>query len=68
MIFLYGLLMMSSLERTAHARAAGQYRFEGKRLKRMASNVLLVVLVLFLANALTHQLPNAIADFIYRTR
>lgn len=67
MIFLHGLLM-NSLERTVSALRAGPLRFEGKCLKGMASNALLVVLLLFLANALTHQLPNAIADFIYRTR
>ena len=42
-------------------------RIEGKRLKRIALNLIALVLGVLLADAIVHQLPNAIAGFIYGT-
>ena len=40
-------------------------RIEGKRLKRIASNLIALALGVLLADALVHQIPDAIAGFIY---
>jgi hypothetical protein len=42
-------------------------RIEGKCLKRIALNLIALVLGVLLADAIVHQLPNAIAGFIYGT-
>jgi hypothetical protein len=42
-------------------------RIEGKRLKRIVLNLIALVLGVLLAVAIVHQLPNAIAGFIYGT-
>jgi hypothetical protein len=64
---------MSSLDRTVHAIGAGLLISLGllspwlkdPRLKRMASNLIALVVGVLLADALLHLLPNAIAKFIY---
>jgi len=43
-------------------------RIKGKRLKRIASNLIVLVVGVLLADALVHQIPNAIAGFIYSSR
>jgi hypothetical protein len=64
---------MNSLDHTVHLFGAIllislgllSLRIEGKRLKRMVSNLFVLVLGVLLADALLHLLPNAIASFIY---
>ncbi len=41
--------------------------FKDKRLKRIVSNLIALVVGVLLADALLHLLPNAIAKFIYGT-
>ncbi|MDO9423378.1 MAG: hypothetical protein Q7T40_04230 [Methylobacter sp.] len=67
---------MNTLERTVHVLGAVlvcslgglSLRLENKRLKRIVSNLLVLALVVLLADAVMHLLPNAIAGFIYGTR
>ena len=40
-------------------------RIEGKRLKPLVSKLIALVLAVLLADAILHQIPNAIASFIY---
>lgn len=64
---------MNTLDHTVHTLGAVlvcslgllSLRFEGKRLKRIVSNLFVLVLAVLLADALLHLLPNAIAGFIY---
>lgn len=64
---------MSSLDHAIHVIGAGllislgllSLWLKDKRLKRIASNLFVLVLGVLLADALLHLLPNAIAEFIY---
>jgi hypothetical protein len=64
---------MNCLDSTIHAIGAGllislgllSLWIKGKRLKRIVSNLFLLVLGVLLADALLHLLPNTIAGFIY---
>lgn len=64
---------MNSLDHAIHTAGAGllislgllSLRLKDKRLKRIVSNLITVVLSVLLADALLHVLPNAIAEFIY---
>ncbi|WP_333873208.1 hypothetical protein [Methylobacter sp.] len=64
---------MNSLDRTIHAVGVGllislgllSLWLKDKRLKRIVSNLIALVLGVLLADALLHLLPNAIAEFIY---
>jgi len=64
---------MSSLDSPIHVIGAGLLIslgllllwIKGKRLKRIVSNVFLLVLGVLVADALLHLLPNTIAGFIY---
>jgi hypothetical protein len=71
MIFRHGLLM-NALDRTANILGTlllmgwlSVFRIEGKRLKRMIAAVFISVCGVFLADAVIHRVPNAIAGFIY---
>ncbi len=67
---------MNSLDRTIHAVGVGllislgllSLWLKDKRLKRIVSNLIALVLGVLLADALLHLLPNAIAEFIYGSR
>jgi hypothetical protein len=64
---------MNSLDRTIHAAGVGllislgllSLWLKDKRLKRIVSNLIALVVGVLLADALLHLLPNAIAEFIY---
>jgi hypothetical protein len=64
---------VNSLDRAIHTVGAGflislallSLWLKDKRLKRMVSNLIAVVLGVLLADAVLHLLPNAIAGFIY---
>ena len=65
--------MMNDLDDAVHLLGAGlliilgalSLRIEGKRLKRRVSKLIMLVLGVLLADAFVHQIPNAIAGFIY---
>lgn len=64
---------MNSLDHAVHAVGVGllislgllSLWLKDKRLKRIVSNLIALVLGVLLADALLHLLPNAIAEFIY---
>jgi hypothetical protein len=66
---------MNSLDCTVHTIVAGllislgllSLCLKGKRLQRFVANLIALVVGVLLADALVHQIPDAIAGFIYGT-